>query len=159
MAERTVPRSHRKRIGLIGPGMAITPHARSALDLSGQVEIAFAFSSSGARRRSFAQRFPFPLWDSLDTLLADVLVDAVAVLTPPHTHLDIVSRCAVAGKHVLLEKPLEITTARAQALAAACRGARVAPGIVPQHSRKPAVLIDSARSGTPVGSGPAARNR
>lgn len=70
-----------------------------------------------------------------------------------------VSRCALAGKHVLLEKPLEITTARTQALVAACRGAGVAPGIVPQHSRKPAVLIDSARSGTPVGSGPAVRNR
>jgi predicted dehydrogenase len=92
-------------------------------------------------------------------LLADVLVDAVAVLTPPNTHLDIVSRCAVAGKHLLLEKPLEITTARAQALVAACRGAGVAPGIVPQHRRKPAVLIVSTRSDTPVNSGPAARNR
>ena len=41
---------------------------------------------------------------------------AVAILTPPNTHLDLVRRCAAAGKHILLEKPLEITTdARARA--------------------------------------------
>lgn len=45
------------------------------------------------------------------------------MLTPPNTHLDLVRRCAEAGKHVLLEKPLEITTERAVALVEACERA------------------------------------
>jgi UDP-N-acetyl-2-amino-2-deoxyglucuronate dehydrogenase len=156
VAELTVPRSRRKRIGLVGLGMAVTPHARSALDLSDRVEVAYAFSPSAARRRSFAERFAFATCDSLDALLGDASVDAVAVLTPPNTHLDIVSRCASAGKHVLLEKPLEITTARAQALVAACRAAGVTLGIVLQHRHKPAVqrlavLMRDRALGTPVG--------
>ena len=36
-------------------------------------------------------------------------VAAVLILTPPNTHLDLVRRAAEAGKHILLEKPLEIT--------------------------------------------------
>jgi UDP-N-acetyl-2-amino-2-deoxyglucuronate dehydrogenase len=101
---------NRKRVAIVGLGMAVTPHARSALDLADQVEIAYAFSPSAQRRARFSEKFPFPQCDELDTILDDASIDAVAVLTPPNTHLEIVRRCAAAGKHVLLEKPLELTT-------------------------------------------------
>ena len=114
----------RHRVAIIGLGMAVTPHAKSLLDLADRVEVAHAFSPTEARRRAFAERFPFPLSDDLDAVLADASVDAVLILTPPNTHLDLVRRAAAAGKHVLLEKPLEITTARAEALVEACRQAR-----------------------------------
>lgn len=126
------------RIAIVGLGMAVTPHAKGLLDLADDVEVVHAFSPSEARRRSFAQRFPFPQADSLDTVLADRSVEAVVVLTPANTHLDIARRCAEAGKHVLLEKPVEVTTARAEALVAACRGAGVTLGIVLQHRFRPA---------------------
>jgi predicted dehydrogenase len=60
----------------------------------------------------------------------------VLVLTPPNTHLDIVSRCAKAGKHVLLEKPLEVSTVKAQQLVNACRDLKL--GVVLQHRFRPA---------------------
>ena len=62
--------------------------------------------------------------------------DAVLVLAPPNTHLEIASRCAAAGKHVLLEKPLEISTARAEQLVQACRNVKL--GVVLQHRFRPA---------------------
>jgi UDP-N-acetyl-2-amino-2-deoxyglucuronate dehydrogenase len=130
---------NRKRVAIVGLGMAVTPHARSALDLADQVEIAYAFSPSAQRRARFSEKFPFPQCDELDTILDDASIDAVAVLTPPNTHLEIVRRCAAAGKHVLLEKPLEITTARAEEMVADCRAAGVLLGIVLQHRHKPAV--------------------
>ena len=129
----------RQRIAIVGLGMAVAPHAKSAVDLAARVEVACVYSPSAARRASFGKTFAFPLCDSLDAILNDSSIDAVAVLTPPNTHLDIVSRCAAAGKHVLLEKPLEITTARAQNLVAACRAAGIKLGIVLQHRYKPAV--------------------
>ena len=103
----------RHRIAVIGLGMAVTPHAKSLLDLQDRVEVAFAFSRSEARRLAFAERFDLPTTGDLDRILADASVDAVMVLTPPNTHLDLVERCAAARKHILLEKPLERSTERA----------------------------------------------
>lgn len=129
-----------KRIGVVGLGMAVTPHARGLLDLADRVEVAYAFSPSARRRRDFADRFPFPLCDKLETILDDPSVDAVLVLTPPNTHLDVAGRCAAAGKHVLLEKPVETTTVRAEQLIGACRRAGVTLGIVLQHRFRPAAM-------------------
>jgi UDP-N-acetyl-2-amino-2-deoxyglucuronate dehydrogenase len=127
----------RHRLGIIGLGMAVTPHAKSLLDLKDRVEVAHAFSPSEARRRAFAERFPFPLADELDALLSDRSVGAVLILTPPNTHLDLVRQAAEAGKHVLLEKPLEITTERSLEIVRVCRAAGVKLGIVLQHRFRP----------------------
>jgi len=124
------------KVGLIGLGMAVTPHAKSLLDLKDRVQVAYAFSPSAERRRKFAERFAFPQCDRLETILDDRSVGAVLVLTPPSTHLDIAARCAAVGKHVLLEKPLEIATARAEQLVRSC--AKVKLGVVLQHRFRPA---------------------
>jgi predicted dehydrogenase len=60
----------------------------------------------------------------------------VLVLTPPNTHLEIVERCAAAGKHVLLEKPLEVSTAKAEQLVK--KTSHVKLGVVLQHRFRPA---------------------
>ena len=78
------------RIAIIGLGMAVTPHAKSLIDLKDRVEVAAAFSPSEARRKAFGEKFPFPLADSLDAILADKSIDCVEILTPPNTHLDLV---------------------------------------------------------------------
>lgn len=126
------------RIGIVGLGMAVTPHAKGLVDLADRVEVVHAFSPSAARRAAFAARFPFPLCERLETILDDRTVDAVLVLTPANTHLEIAQRCAEAGKHILLEKPIEITTARAATLVSTCRDAGVTLGIVLQHRFRPA---------------------
>jgi predicted dehydrogenase len=125
-------------LAIIGLGMAVTPHARSLLDLQERVEVAAAYSPSEARRADFTTRFPFPLAASLDAILADPSIDIVAILTPPNTHLDLVRRAAAAGKHVLLEKPLEVSTERAVELVRVCREAGVKLGVVLQHRFRPA---------------------
>ncbi|MBO3759012.1 Gfo/Idh/MocA family oxidoreductase [Ciceribacter sp. L1K22] len=126
------------RIALVGLGMAVTPHARGLIDLADTVEVAYAFSPSEARRRAFGEKFPFPLCDDIETILADDSVDAVAILTPANTHGELVERFARAGKHVFLEKPLDITTDRAEKLVAVCREAGVKLGVVLQHRFRPA---------------------
>ena len=73
----------RHRIALVGLGMAVTPHAKSLLDLADRVEVAWAMSPSAARRDSFAARFPFPAADNLGAILADRSISAVAVLLRP----------------------------------------------------------------------------
>jgi predicted dehydrogenase len=129
----------RHRIALVGLGMAVAPHAKSLLDLADRAEVVAAMSPSAGRRTSFAARFRFPTVDSIAAVAADPGIDAVAVLTPPNTHLAIAAELAKAGKHILLEKPLEVSTERAEALVSACREAGITLGVVLQHRFKPAV--------------------
>ena len=118
--------------------MAVTPHARALQDLVGDVEVTGAYSPTQARRAGFAERFPFPTTGDLDGLLDDPSVDAVMILTPPNTHGELVARAAAAGKHVLVEKPLEVSTDRAEALVAAAEAAGVTLAVVLQHRFRPA---------------------
>jgi UDP-N-acetyl-2-amino-2-deoxyglucuronate dehydrogenase len=123
-------------VGVIGLGMAVAPHARSLVDLKSRVRVAHAYSPSAARRAQLAQSFDFPLTDRLETMLEDRAVGAVLILTPPNTHLELVERCARAGKHILLEKPLEISLERAERLVSSCKD--ITLGIVLQHRFRPA---------------------
>jgi UDP-N-acetyl-2-amino-2-deoxyglucuronate dehydrogenase len=126
------------RVGVIGLGMAVAPHARSLLDLKDRVSVAWAYSPSEARRAKFAQSFAFPLTDRLETILDDRSVGAVLILTPPNTHLELAERCARAGKHILLEKPLETTLPRSETLVRVAHESGVTLGIVLQHRFRPA---------------------
>ena len=135
----------RHRIAVVGLGMAVTPHAQSLRDLASRVEVAGAFSPTAARRAAFAARFAFPVTADLDALVADPSIDAAMILTPPRTHLPLVERFAAAGKHILLEKPLEADTPRAEAVVAACDRAGVLLGVVLQHRFRPAARALDAR--------------
>jgi predicted dehydrogenase len=137
------------RIALIGLGMAVTPHAKSLMDLADRVEVAAAYSRAAPRRSEFAARFAFPTSGDLEAILADTSIDAALVLTPPRTHLPLVARLAAAGKHVLLEKPVEADTARAEAVVETCERAGVALGIVFQQRFQPAarLISDKIRNG------------
>jgi predicted dehydrogenase len=123
----------RARLAIIGLGMAVRPHARSLVDLRDRVEVAFAFSRSEARRRAFAEQFDFPLTGDLRRILDDPSIHAVLILTPPSSHLELVEAFARAGKHILLEKPLERSTERARRLVEAAEAAGVTLSVVLQH--------------------------
>ena len=128
----------RQRLAIIGLGMAVRPHARSLVDLHDRVEVAYGFSRSKERRDSFGAQFDFPLTGDLSQILEDRSVDAVMILTPPNSHLELVEAFAAAGKHILLEKPLERSSARAQRLVEAAEAAGVTLGVVLQNRFRPA---------------------
>jgi UDP-N-acetyl-2-amino-2-deoxyglucuronate dehydrogenase len=126
----------RRRVAVLGLGMAVTPHARSLADLQGEgrIEVAAAWSRSEQRRASFAGRFPdLPVTGDLESILADRSIEAVLLLTPPNAREELVGRLAAAGKHVLMEKPVERTTEAAERIVTACERAGVTLGIVFQH--------------------------
>jgi predicted dehydrogenase len=130
----------RHRIGILGLGMALKPHALSLRDLADRVEVAAAFAPSVARRQEAAKTWGLPVVDSLDRILEDRSIDTVLILTPPWTHTELVGHAARAGKHVLLEKPVDVNAARATALVEICERAGVRLAIVFQHRFRPAAL-------------------
>jgi UDP-N-acetyl-2-amino-2-deoxyglucuronate dehydrogenase len=132
-------------VAIIGLGMAVGPHARSLADLSDRVVVRHAFSPTAERRAAFAKAHGVPAAGDLDAVLADPGVDAVLILTPPNTHLDLVRRAAAAGKHILLEKPLEVSIERSEALVDAADAAGVTLGVVLQRRFSPGALALSER--------------
>ncbi|MBP2297598.1 Gfo/Idh/MocA family protein [Azospirillum picis] len=144
------PLPDRRRVGVIGLGMASAPHARSLADLAGRIEVAGCFSPSAERRAAFSSRFGLPTVDRIEALLDDPTLSAVLVLTPPDTHAELVARCAAAGKHVLLEKPLDATPGGARAAVSAMEEAGLTLGVVLQHRFRSSVerLAALMRDGT-----------
>ena len=108
--------SKRTGVGIIGLGMAVKPHALALKDLAGQIEFVGGFSPTAKRRSEFEKTYRLPSVDSVEALLANPQVEAVIILTPPRTHADLAIQAAMAGKHVLLEKPLDVTYAQARSI-------------------------------------------
>jgi predicted dehydrogenase len=124
-------------VSIIGLGPASVPHAKSLLELSGRVDVRWAASRSAERLREFAARAPFPVTTDIGQAISDPAVQVVLVLTPPVAHLDIAAQALAAGKHVLVEKPLELTSARGQRLVDAARQADRRLGVVLQSRFRP----------------------
>ena len=127
----------RLRVGLIGLGPGSEPHAKSLHDLAAHVEVVAAASRTEAACQAFHGRFGFPVTTDIDSVIADPSIAAMLVLTPPAAHASVAERCFAAGKHVLVEKPLELTSARGAALVAAGRAAGLRLGVVLQHRFRP----------------------
>ena len=103
-------------VGIVGLGMALKPHMLALRDLHDRVDLIGGFSPTAARRSDFAKAWDLSTVDSLDALLDDKRISAVLISTPPRTHAELALRAARAGKHVLVEKPLDIDHASARRL-------------------------------------------
>lgn len=81
-----------------------------------------------------------PVTASLDEVLADPEVDAIAIATPARTHHPIVLKALDAGKHVMVEKPLADDRVRGEEMVA--RAARSGRVLMADHTYcyTPAVL-------------------
>ena len=112
--------------GIIGCGMIAEFHTRAINEIEGARVVA-AFSRSEANGAKIARMAggTCTVYDDLDAMLAHPGLDVVCVCTPSGAHLDPAVRSARAGKHVVVEKPLEITLPRCDAIIAACDEAGV----------------------------------
>jgi predicted dehydrogenase len=84
-----------------------------------------------------AAEFGVPCEDNEQAVLARSDVDAVCVASPSGRHAAQVVAAARAGKHVLVEKPLALSLADADAMIAACRTAGVRLGVALQRRTEP----------------------
>jgi predicted dehydrogenase len=91
-----------------------------AIQASRNGELVAVASRDTNRARSFAQEHGIPRWHGgYQALLDDSGIDAVYIPLPNSLHAEWTVRAAAAGKHILCEKPLAVTTAEAEAMGAA----------------------------------------
>ena len=125
--------SARLRIGVVGAGLGAAPHFKSLQALSDQVDVAWLHVRQTERLTPSALPPSAKITARYEDLLEDTSLQAVLILTPPNTHLDLVQRAARAGKHVLLEKPLEVSLTKAEELVAVCEQHQVLLAVMLQH--------------------------
>jgi predicted dehydrogenase len=112
------------RFGLAGTGYwAQVAHAR-ALAATAGAEFVAVWGRNPDRTASLAASHGATAHSDFDAFLSDV--DAVAFSLPPDVQSELAVRAAAAGKHLLLEKPVALSAASADALAAAVTAGGVA---------------------------------
>lgn len=98
----------RLRMGLVGAGVQGKLHARTLATLR-DVELVGVADPVEANRRWARDELGVPAFGAMDDLLGEV--DAVSICMPDHLHEDVTVRALAAGRRVLLEKPMAVSTA------------------------------------------------
>lgn len=127
-------------VGIVGVGMVAGIHARALQDLADIAQVRGVYDRDQGRLSEYCEKWDVPAAESLESLLGQADIDAVIILTPPNARKDIVTAAAAAGKHILLEKPLERNSAGARELVEIARSAGVTLGVVLQHRFREASL-------------------
>lgn len=131
----------RMGMALVGLGAASQPHLRSLQDLAERIDLRYAVTRHPHPDRIRPYTGPVRVISALDEALRDPQVQAVIVATPPATHLAICQQCFAAGKHVLLEKPLELDQQRSAQLVEAAQQSGLHLGVVLQHRFREASVV------------------
>lgn len=98
------------RAGVVGIGFIGVAHVEALRRLG--VDVAGVVGSTPERARAKAERTNLPeVFDSVEDLAADDSIDVVHIATPNYAHADQVRLFLEAGKHVVCEKPLALTSA------------------------------------------------
>ena len=141
-------------IGLIGAGNISETHARAASAIPG-VAIAGVYAPTRAHAERLSAQYGATACDTLDRLLDHRPLDLVVVGSPSGLHAEHGIAAAAHGVHVLVEKPIDVSTAKADALIDAAARAGVTLGVIFQDRLKPGpqqlkTLVDAGRLGRPI---------
>lgn len=139
-------------IGLVGTGLIGRVHVEAVKD-SDKAHFVACFHPERKKAEAFANEFGLtPYWD-LGKMLADQKVELVDVATPSGAHMEPAVAAARAGKHLFVEKPLEVSLPRCDAIIETCTKAGVvcAGSFQSRFAELSQILrrhIDSGRFGT-----------
>jgi UDP-N-acetyl-2-amino-2-deoxyglucuronate dehydrogenase len=133
----------RRGFGIVGAGVIGATHAQAIALVPGARLVAIADVAPG-RAKALAGEHGCAAEDDIDALLARTDIDVVAVCVPSGLHAEVGARAAAAGKHLVIEKPIDVTLAAADRLIGAARRARIAMTVISQH-RFDAGLIELRR--------------
>jgi UDP-N-acetyl-2-amino-2-deoxyglucuronate dehydrogenase len=102
----------RAKIALVGAGVIGTHHGLVISQLADRAELVAVVDIHPERAERLAAERGGKAFRSLTEALAAVPIDIVAVCTPTGHHGKVAIEALAAGKHVIIEKPAEITVAK-----------------------------------------------
>src|SRR5262245_33432967 len=137
--------------GIVGCGMISSFHAKAIADVKGAKLVA-CFDTREEAAVKFASANNCQPYTKPDAMLGDNRIDTGTIATASGAHMEPAVAAAKAGKHVIVEKPLEITLKKCDAIIDACAKAKVKlaaifPSRFHDSSVKLKKAIDSGRFG------------
>src|SRR5262245_14628107 len=141
-------------IGIIGGGGISETHARAASEIEG-VELVAFFGRNSQKVATLASKFGGRAYEDFDSFLKHIPMDLVIIGSPSSLHGEQGIAAARSGLHVLTEKPIDVTTKRADQLIEECERAGVKLGLCYQDRFAPDLyrlksLIDRGKLGKPI---------
>ncbi|MDQ6754477.1 MAG: Gfo/Idh/MocA family oxidoreductase [Actinomycetota bacterium] len=137
------------RFALVGAGIIGSQHSKIMSGLTDELELAAVVDVDRARAEKVAAEHGAAVFTSLTEALAGPEFDAVSVCTPTGAHGEVAIEALRAGKHVIIEKPAEVTLAKTDAIIAAQQMAGTKVTVISQHRFDPSteVLVEAIRRG------------
>jgi predicted dehydrogenase len=141
----------RHGFGIVGTGTIAPTHAAAIAAVPGAALRAVT-DVAPERAAAFAARYGCRAEPDLDALLARDDIDVVSVCVPSGLHAEVGSRVAAAGKHLVVEKPVDVSLAAADRLISAARAAGITMTVISQHRFDPGLtelrrLLDAGALG------------
>jgi predicted dehydrogenase len=127
-----------RKVALVGAGVIGKHHGRVIGQLADRLELVAVADVDKDRAEHLAAEHGGTAFGSLTDALAAVPVDIVVVCTPTGRHGEVAIEALAAGKHVIVEKPAEITVARTDEIIAAQAKAGTVVTVISQHRFDPA---------------------
>lgn len=129
------------RWGILGSGDVAETKGGPALQQAADSTVVASMRRDPKAAQDFATRHNIPrFYTSVDALLGDPEVDAVYIASPVYAHREHTIAAAQAGKHILVEKPMGLTSGDCEEMIAVCRRAGVQLGVAYYRRFYPVIM-------------------
>ena len=118
--------------GIVGAGVIAAVHAE-AIGMVPGARLVAVTDVVPESAKELADRYGCAAEPDLDALLARPDVDVVSICVPSGLHAEVGTQAVAAGKHLVIEKPIDVTLEAADRLIAAARAAGVVMTVISQH--------------------------
>ena len=124
---------NRLRFAVIGAGVIGAVHAAALAGLPDTARLAAVADLDDARAEALAKEYGAQHTDDTTALLARDDIDVVTICTPSGRHADLAVAALDAGKHVVIEKPIDVTLAAADRILEAEKRSGKKVTVISQH--------------------------
>ena len=138
MSSTASPQPDRFRFAVVGAGVIGKHHGKVIGQLADQIELVAVVDRHAERAERIVGEHGGRAFTSLAGALAETAVDVVVVCTPTGAHGEVAIEALAAGKHVIIEKPAEVTLAKTDQIIEAQRAAGTQVTVISQHRFDPA---------------------
>ena len=136
---------------VVGLGV-IGPHHCKCYRSTREIQLGAVVDTNAERAEKYAKEFNVPWFTSLDEVLKREDIDFIDICVPSGLHGDLAVAAAKAGKHVISEKPMDVTPQRCGDIIKAFKKSKTVFGGIFQHrfaddSRRTKAAVDAGRLG------------
>jgi predicted dehydrogenase len=127
-------------VAIVGCGTIADVHAAAIKEIP-DARLVLVYSRNAENAKKLGSKYNVNWTNNWDELKNNPDVNIVSICTPSGTHLDYGSLVAESGKHVIVEKPIEVTPERGQLLIEICRKKGIKLAVIYQNRFLPGVKL------------------